>query len=85
MENKYLSIKVSRGLFTTCQRLSALFFTMETGKENGYVVGYRLIGGGFGHGVGLSQNGARSMAADGCDSDTILGFFYEGSSVKAVY
>ena len=24
MENKYLSIKVSRGLFTTCQRLSAL-------------------------------------------------------------
>ena len=27
----------------------------------------------------------RSMAADGCDSDSILGFFYEGSGVKTVY
>lgn len=71
--------------YNAASMLPSAFFTMETGKENGYVVGYSLIGGGFGHGVGLSQNGARSMAADGCDSDTILGFFYEGSSVKAVY
>ena len=71
--------------YNASSMLPSAFFTMETGKENGYVVGYSLIGGGFGHGVGLSQNGARSMAADGCDFGTILGFFYEGSSVKAVY
>ena len=71
--------------YNTSALLPSAFIVLETGKEDGYVVGYSLIGGGFGHGVGLSQNGARSMAADGCDSDSILGFFYEGSGVKAVY
>lgn len=71
--------------YNTTTLLPSAFIVLETGKEDGYVVGYNLIGGGFGHGVGLSQNGARSMASDGCDSESILGFFYEGSSVRAVY
>ena len=37
---------------------------------------------GYGHGVGMSQNGARSMAESGCDWETILSYFYEGISLK---
>lgn len=61
------------------------FFTIETLKENGFVVGYSLSGGGFGHGVGLSQNGARNMAAAGYTCDDILGFFYKGCILRGIY
>jgi SpoIID/LytB domain protein len=39
----------------------------------------RLDGKGHGHGVGLSQWGARSMAAQGADAATILGHYYPGT------
>lgn len=61
------------------------FFTINTLKENGFVVGYTLSGGGFGHGVGLSQNGARNMAAAGYTSDEILSFFYKGCILREIY
>lgn len=61
------------------------FFTIETLKENGFVVGYSLSGGGFGHGVGLSQNGARNMAAAGYACGDILDFFYRGCVLQEVY
>ncbi|MBN1424182.1 SpoIID/LytB domain-containing protein [Candidatus Fermentibacteria bacterium] len=38
-----------------------------------------LEGTGFGHGVGLSQWGARDMAAHGIDASAILAFYYPGS------
>ena len=65
--------------------LPSAFLTVETTKQDGFVTGYTLYGGGFGHGVGLSQNGARSMARDGCDSDNILAYFYEGSEIRKIY
>ena len=58
------------------------FFVLEAKKENGAVTGYTLYGGGFGHGVGMSQNGAKNMAEEGCDCETILSYFYEGISLK---
>jgi len=42
----------------------------------------RLEGRGFGHGVGLSQWGARYMADDGDDAATILDRFYPGTSLS---
>jgi SpoIID/LytB domain protein len=57
----------------------------EGGKEDGKVVGYKVIGGGFGHGVGMSQNGAKNMAAAGYTAEDILGFYYEGCTVQSIY
>ena len=65
--------------------LPSAFFTIEIAREGELVVGYNLTGGGFGHGVGMSQNGARSMAAEGYGAEEILRFFYEGCSVKEIY
>ncbi len=42
-----------------------------------------LAGGGFGHGVGMSQYGARGAASLGCSYKTILGTYYPGTQVKA--
>lgn len=61
------------------------FFVITVGKENGNVVGYTLTGGGFGHGVGMSQNGAKNMANAGYTSEEILRFFYENCSVNCIY
>ena len=33
---------------------------------------YKITGGGFGHGIGMSQNGAKVMAADGHSAAAIL-------------
>jgi len=65
--------------------LPSAFFTIEIAREGEAVVGYNLTGGGFGHGVGMSQNGARSMAAEGYSAGDILRFFYRGCSVKEIY
>ena len=41
----------------------------------------RLDGKGHGHGVGLSQWGARSMAAQGADAASILAHYYPGTAI----
>ena len=41
-------------------------------------------GGGWGHGVGMSQYGARAMAASGHSAEQIIGFYYPGSTVQSV-
>lgn len=61
------------------------FFVMETKKDGELVTGYSLTGGGFGHGVGMSQNGARAMAEYGYSAGEILLYFYENCTIENVY
>lgn len=61
------------------------FFAITAGKKDGNVVGYTLTGGGFGHGVGMSQNGAKEMAKCGWNAEDILLFFYEDCDLKCIY
>lgn len=61
------------------------FFVLSASKEKENVVGYTLSGGGFGHGVGMSQNGAKQMAKAGFSADEILCFFYDGCMIRNVY
>ena len=61
------------------------FFVLSTGKESGNVVAYTLYGGGFGHGVGMSQNGAKQMAVSGFQCGEILSFFFEYCELKSIY
>lgn len=65
--------------------LPSAFFILETSKEGDYVVGYTLVGGGYGHGVGMSQNAAKYMAEEGYLCQDILLFFYEGTKIKNAY
>lgn len=58
------------------------FFVLDpvftTGKGGENVVGYTLVGGGFGHGVGMSQNGAKALGSNGVSYGQILMQFYPG-------
>ncbi len=43
--------------------------------------GYHVYGGGFGHGCGMSQSGAKALAAEGKNYKEILKFFYKDCDV----
>lgn len=55
-------------------------FTVQPG-ETGYV----LYGGGYGHGIGMSQNGANGMAKAGFAYTEILQKFYHDISIENIY
>ena len=67
---------------STAILLPSAFCVIDDKKEDGVVAGYTVTGGGYGHGVGMSQNGAKSMAEQGWNYEDILTFFYDGSSLK---
>lgn len=55
----------------------------EIDRDNaGTITGYTIWGGGFGHGIGMSQNGAKQMALRGKNYRDILQFFYTGTSLE---
>lgn len=60
------------------------FFVIDRVEEEGELAGFRFRGGGFGHGAGMSQNGANHMAEAGKTYDEILGMFYEGTTLSKI-
>ncbi|MGC9771934.1 SpoIID/LytB domain-containing protein [Fervidobacterium islandicum] len=67
--------------------LPSSFFTVDVVKnEEGFAQKIVLYGGGFGHGIGMSQVAANVLAKDfGWDYITILSFFYTGTQLRKVY
>ena len=65
--------------------LPSAYFVIKASKEKDVMIGYTIVGGGYGHGVGMSQNAAKSMAAKGLDAQNILTFFYQACEVKKAY
>ncbi len=61
--------------------LPSAFISLEAVKSKDTVIGYQIIGGGYGHGVGMSQNGAKGMANLGYSAEEILGYFFPGSRI----
>lgn len=56
--------------------LPSAFFYIKTEKKNGKVSAYTLVGGGYGHGVGMSQNGVKAMTKQGKSYREILEHYY---------
>lgn len=57
--------------------LPSAFFQIEKSEGN-----YIINGGGYGHGIGMSQNGANEMAKCGKTYIEILQLFYQGVTVE---
>lgn len=67
----------------TWSSLPSGFLTVENlGKNDAGEVLFKIYGGGYGHGVGMSQNGAQGMAKAGMSCEEILKFFYDGATVS---
>ncbi len=60
------------------------FFVIDQVKEDGVLKGFRFRGGGFGHGAGMSQNGANHMAQKGKNYEEILNLFYTGTELSKI-
>ena len=61
--------------------LPSAYISIEKRTSTDGVLSFYIYGGGYGHGAGMSQNGAQEMAKDGKDYKTILNFFYEGTDI----
>ncbi|WP_138498105.1 SpoIID/LytB domain-containing protein [Nostoc sp. PA-18-2419] len=62
--------------------VSTLFYIEPLNKGKSELWGYAFIGGGLGHGVGLSQTGAQNLAKLGWSNHKILQFYYPGTEIK---
>lgn len=84
--NPELVIKKQDGqTLTGWSSLPSAFLTVEKKKtdENGMVT-FAIYGGGYGHGVGMSQNGAQAMAKKGKTYEQILQFFFTGIEIQSL-
>ena len=57
--------------------LPSAFFTIEKSGDM-----FVIKGGGFGHGIGMSQNGANEMAKQGKNYREILELFYQDIEIR---
>ena len=71
-------IKIQDGtVIQSTKLLPSAFFSIEKNGKS-----YIIEGGGYGHGIGMSQNGANEIAKTGKTYEQILQFFYSGTQVK---
>ncbi|WP_392480305.1 SpoIID/LytB domain-containing protein [Nostoc sp. C110] len=63
---------------------STFFYLEPLNKGKPELWGYAFIGGGLGHGVGLSQTGAQNLAKLGWSSPKILQFYYPGTQIQVL-
>ena len=61
--------------------LPSAYFTLKQKKEESL----EITGGGYGHGVGMSQNGADKMAEQGYTWEEILEYFFNQVRIETVY
>lgn len=63
---------------------STLFYLEPLYDPQDQLTGYAFVGGGFGHGVGLSQIGSYNLANLGWTAQQILEFYYPGTEIKSL-
>lgn len=86
-----LAVQTDRGIFAlekdeVRNALSAprstLFYLQPLSKGKKTLWGYAFVGGGLGHGVGLSQAGSYQLVKLGWPSSRILNFYYPGTQIQ---
>lgn len=68
----------SGGKISTAGLPSTLFYVEKDEEKNTF----RFVGGGWGHGVGMCQEGARRMAEEGKKFDQIIMHYYTGVNIE---
>jgi SpoIID/LytB domain protein len=78
-------LQIRRALSRSHLYSSAFVVEAEPDSSSRYPQRFKLIGAGWGHGVGLCQIGAAVMAERGHDHESILAHYFNGASVRVVY
>lgn len=66
----------------TLTMLPSAFFLLTKNEDE---KAYTFKGGGYGHGVGMSQNGAKAMTDSGFNYNSILQHYYKGTTIGNLY
>ena len=83
-ETIYLQRRNAETLTGISMLPSGFFAVREMKNEEGKLTGVALYGGGNGHGVGMSQYGAKYLAAQGKTAAEILACYFPGTRVERV-
>lgn len=65
--------------------LPSSYFIIDRKKILGKLKSIQLTGGGFGHGVGMSQNAVKTLVDSGKNYKQIISYFYEGTQLGVIY
>ncbi len=65
--------------------LPSAFFVIDSEKDGKKLTKLTLTGGGYGHGVGMSQNGVKSLADAGKKYEEIVRYFYRDTELGFIY
>ena len=65
--------------------LPSAFFFIDQNMEDGKLESISITGGGYGHGVGMSQNGVKSLSDAGKKYEEIVKYFYKGTDIGFIY
>ncbi|MBE5962474.1 MAG: SpoIID/LytB domain-containing protein [Lachnospiraceae bacterium] len=65
--------------------LPSAFFFIDPVERDGAVTAFTLTGGGYGHGVGMSQNGVKAMTDKGKTYEEVLKHYYAGVTIGILY
>lgn len=65
--------------------LPSAFFMIERKEKSGKLTSFKFTGGGFGHGVGMSQNAVKALSDSGKDYEEIVSYFYKGTELGLIY
>ena len=60
-------------------------FFIDHNMRSGKLESISITGGGYGHGVGMSQNGAKSLSDAGKKYEEIIKYFYKGTEIGFIY
>jgi len=80
----YLQRKGGDSLTGNTMLPSGFFAGTEMKNEKGELTGIALYGGGNGHGVGMSQYGAKGLAAEGKTAEEIIKYYFPGTTLEKV-
>jgi stage II sporulation protein D len=78
-------IRLDKSEVESLSLLPSAFFTIDKVTEDGRLTGIALTGGGYGHGVGMSQNGVKALADSGKGYEEIVAYFYVGIEMGFIY
>lgn len=65
--------------------LPSAFFLIDKEESDGKLTDIKISGGGYGHGVGMSQNAVKALADSGKKYEDIISYFYEGTELGFIY
>lgn len=80
--NERLSFRMNDGkVLSNMRTLPSAFITMQKEQQEDGSFLFHVRGGGYGHAVGMSQNGANEMAKSGMNYKDILKYYYNGVEI----